>query len=378
MSEYNKKAFDRFFANKSNLEMLSELNKFKSININDKDTLLNTLKLTKSNVKNIYNNIKNSSYENSIIKINKNKLTLFSAKCNDNFETIHKGVLSTTTDLFINNKLHTSSFRGSLVQKYFDCNESNKYKRLIVFKNKYNLTLLNFTSDNYSGRKYFRYLMTKELFGDDYDLSKVSQNYAKYSGFYKDGTVGQEFINYFIEIYAYDRYNFFMNLVKKDYETNIPCTDTIQSLPYTYSIKYNCIENKYDEITENELWSNDYPPFDGIIYIDYTEGSSNSIAGSTCELSFDSSTHCRESAVETVIYIPEIYLAIIKNLYMNDGEHFTFNKDEVISTNSNQMIMFAKLESFINDNFINTSNQLLVGGAYNTYLSNKNKYISLK
>ena len=220
--------------------------------------------------------------------------------------------------------------------------------------------------------------MTKELFGDDYDLSKVSQNYAKYSGFYKDGTVGQEFITYFIEIYAYDRYNFFMNSVKKDYETNIPCTDTIQSLPYTYSIKYNCIENKYDEITENELWSNDYPPFDGIIYIDYTEGSSNSIAGSTCELSFDSSTHCRESAIETVIYIPEIYLAIIKNLYMNDGEHFTFNKNEVISTNSNQMIMFAKLESFINDNFINTSNQLLVGGAYNTYLSNKNKYISLK
>jgi hypothetical protein len=215
---------------------------------------------------------------------------------------------------------------------FFNCKNDDKYKKIIVMNNNYTMTFLNFSTLNYSGRSLYRYLLTKIILGDDYDLYIVSNNYSNYYGFYKDGTLGQEIIYYFLEIYCYDRFNFFYNLANEQYLL-------------------------INELFENIFWSNEYPSIDGVLYIDKSIDDMKEIYG-----------------IETIVFTPEIFLNEINNIYINDGVNFTFDIENVTINNKPININFNILKEWLTH--FNSSNQIMVGGKkYNKkYLLLQKKY----
>jgi hypothetical protein len=182
--------------------------------------------------------------------------------------------------------------------------------------------------------------------GDDYNQNMVVKNHAKYSGFYKDGTLGQEILYYFIEIYEYDRYNFFKNMANDEYYL-INNVDDIDK-----------VNIKIDEFFSNKYWQNEYPAINGVIYIDKSSDIVSSVG------------------IETVIFVNELYLQPTNNIYINDGINFKDNKEDVTDTNNDVVInmdaLKTKLEGF------NINPQIQVGGHYKKYMKYKNKYMKLK
>jgi len=339
MSAYNKTFYDNFYV--KNKSLFSTLDKFKNVDINNYDTCLNKLKLTINDIKKIHKNINNNNRRN-IINYEPNKLTLFSDKCYDNFETEYKGTISTVSNNITNSKNikdKNSDISLLLNLEYLTCRDPNKYKRVIVFKNKLNITLLDFSTSNFSGRKYYRYLFTKLILGDDYNL----QN--KTNGFYNDGTLGQEIIYYFLEIYCYDRYNFFKKLAINSYNDEIP-----QHVQETAPLFPALLAN-INELLVNKNWKNDYPPIDGVTYFDKSPNS--------------------KYGIEIVIYTSEISLELINSIYINDGTNFV-NKREDVTVFNPKTIDFIKLEKIITLSHKPSNIKIIEGGDY------KSKYLKYK
>ena len=219
--------------------------------------------------------------------------------------------------------------------------------------NKFNMTLLNFSTRDYSGRSFYRYTLTKLILGDDYDPDEVVKNIDTYTGFYKDGTLGQEILFYFIEIYCYDRYNFFFNMANEQYLL-------LGKVNKDTDIKDTDIKNKkINELLKNKLWISEYPPIDGIIYLDKSNDDGREVSG-----------------IETVIFIPDIFLKKIDDIYINDGKNFKSKIKDVSELNP-KLIDFNSLFCYLKN--LNSHKQKLIGGGYyDKYKKYKNKYLSLK
>jgi hypothetical protein len=334
MSLYNKDFFNLFYKNNKNL--LASLDKFKNINIHNEYEVLNKMKLTKKDIKYIHKRLYNTNSEN-ILNFEKNNLTLFSGKCYDNMET-YKGTISTVTNNLTNKLLEKkqSNISALFSNTYFNCNKENKYKRVIIYNNIYNTTLLNFTTNDYSGRKYFRYLLTILILGNDYKFN-INKNQ-----FHSDGTLAQEIIYYFLEVYCYDRYNFFKNLSVNDYNNNT----------------LNTLDN-LNELFSNKIWIDEYPPIDGIIYLDFNSKDIN-------------------YGIEIVIFINEFNLKEKNSIYINDGENFKEKKDEVTNFNPEININFKELDKKINNLYPPNILNIIEGGNYyhNKYNKYYNKYFN--
>lgn len=346
MSDYNKKFFIEFYKNSNNKLLLTKLNKFANLDISNFDKVLNNMKIKKEEIKELHKKLKKNN-ESSIINIKKESVKFYSAKCFDNLETEYKGSVSFVTDTFYNNDF-PDSFSAMLNSNYFNCKLPNKYKRIIMMTNIFNMTILNFSTSNYSGRSLYRYLFTKIILGDDYEPELIIQNIGEYTGFFKDGTLGQEIIYYFIEIYCYDRYNFFYNMANDE-----------------YILKKNQLSEekntKIKELLENELWQEEYPNIDAVMYIDKSMDESKIVIG-----------------IETVVFINEVYLKKVKDIYINDGTDFKLDKT-LVTNFTNPTINMNKLHCLLKEH--NSQNQIMVGGGesyYNKYLKYKNKYLNLK
>ncbi len=359
MSLYNKAKFHEFFNSPNNKILLRKLKKFASTNVDDLDSVLNTMKLTKNNIKTVHKTLSDNNPKN-IINIPKKFIKLFSSKCFDNFETEYKGTLSTSSNMIQNNKLHTAPTKTSMFSAYFNCRNDNKFKRVVVLENNYDMTLLHFSSDDYSGRVYYRYMFTQLLLGDDYDQLEVIQNHSKYTGFYRDGTIGQEIIYYFLEIYNYDRFNFFKEYITRDY---------VETKKHGSAVHGKEIgpptSDKLNEMLSSKLWRNEYPAFDAVIYIDHNWEGNTDFAG-----------------VEIVVFISEIYLEILESIYINDGTNFTPNKSDVNTVlDPNDIVVdIDKLEQYINNRYVTPDNIIMVGGNpyKQKYIKYKGKYMALR
>jgi hypothetical protein len=351
MSLYNKTFFFEFMKNDTNKLFLSKLKKFREIDITNVNKVLEVMKLNKDSVKKIHLLLQNDNND-AIINIEKKKIKFFTAKCFDKFETDYKGSVSFTTDTFIN-ETNENSFNALLNNEFFKCKSDNFYKRIIIMTNIYNMDFLNFSATNYSGRSFYRYIMTKMLLGDDYDPVMIVKNFDKHHGFYKDGTLGQEIIFYFIEIYCYDRYNFFNNLSNEQY---------LLVDPHNKNSKDEKEEknNKINELLINKMWRSEYPSIDGVIYVDKSNDNGKEIIG-----------------IETVVFIPDIYLTKIDDIYINDGINFKSDLKDVVSKNPDQLrINFNSLSCMLKT--LNSPTQIMIGGYHKKYLKYKNKYLSLK
>ena len=345
MSAYNKTKVEEFIRNPQNRELLSKLNKFKKIDLSNENLVINTMKLQKESVKRIHNFLLEKN-KNAIINIKKDDVKFFTAKCFDDFENSYKGTVSYTTNTFSNDPNKTT-FDVMLNKNYFNCRDSNKYKRVIIATNKYNMTLLNFSTSNYSGRSLYRYILTKFILGNDYNPQIVADNPTKYSGFYKDGTLGQLFIYYFLEVYCYDRFNFFKNMATEDYQLIRDIRDRDLAK-----------QTKINEFLSNELWLNQYPGIDGVLYMDKSTNDRTVLTG-----------------VETVVFVQEIYLTTVDNIYINDGADFKSIKDDVTILTPPTIDMDI-LKCTLNK--LTSNNPIMVGGYHEKYLKYKKKYLALK
>lgn len=229
----------------------------------------------------------------------------------------------TTEDLLnsINNYKQRYITNISAVSNYLG-NNLQKYCRIIKFKNKLKLRILNCDPDNYSGRLIFRQLITKILLGDDYDFSFTE-------GCYKDGSLGQEVIYYLFEIYNYDRYWLLHKLYYKILKKHIINNPNIS------------FENFYNDKSINII----YPSIDGIYYYDSSETnieSKNIIINGT----------------ELLVFIPELCFSIEKCICYNLDSPYHFN------------VSLSSKEEFIEylNEFINKYNQLNININYSINL----------
>jgi hypothetical protein len=160
--------------------------------------------------------------------------------------------------------------------------------------------------------------------------------------------LGQEIINYFIEIYEYDRYNFFDKIAKTYYQK-------IRNHAYDVMLYDDKIITKISELFSNKYWKKEYPPLNGVLYMDVSDNGSNQIYG-----------------VETLIFVNELILNNIKSIYINDGYHFVDNKSNVTNTDNNVFIHINLLATYL-DRHIDASKYVSIGGM-NKSINKFNKY----
>jgi hypothetical protein len=261
MSEYNKKFCVDLIINNKN-ELL-KLKKFSSLNLlSSIDEFINCMKLSKDNIIKIENEIGENNImniqTNGIKLYNTNKIKKFYSKSELNtyklpeniFKTSdpesYKGSMSFSSCFFKNENKIKDNF-VSVNDVYFGTNFI-QFPRITSYTNDYKLRLFNFTTFDYTGRIYYRNLVTKLILGDDYKFNLKN-------GFYNDSTLGQEVIYYLFEIYNYDMYNYINNIIENNKKDNHIVT--------------------YDDIMNNPIWSKELHICNGIIYYDSTNDSHN-------------------------------------------------------------------------------------------------------
>lgn len=291
MSIYNRNYCVKFI--EKNYDKLKTLKKFMECNNNN--DINEKMKLTKNDVKTILN-----EFDNNIIYYEPNKLVTFSAGMSkkkidnksiplakDDYEQVLNYLTNKTLDidhkkyelyeLFWNNSEHKRSGTMSMsscsnisdksrqqivpkgtsivydkyvtntsaIPEYFG-NNLQYNSKIVKFKNKLKVSILNCNADNYIGRYVFRKKITEIILGDDYNFD-IQNNET-----YMDGSLGQEVIYYFLEIYNYDRFNELNHIYHEFLNKNLSVNTNIS------------FENFYNDKLINKI----YPSIDGVYYYD--------------------------------------------------------------------------------------------------------------
>jgi hypothetical protein len=366
MSFYNKTKWDFFINN--NYNDIIKLNKFK--NCNNTHAILEAAKLTSNDINKLINLFSNkliyydinklNSYHvvkinsitepqfNNIIKkenLDNTKYNFFEKFWNDN-NNKRTGTISMVScdnisprsrsdyNNSTNDKLNVVDNVGNIAinTKYFG-NKINNFGRIVHFRNKHSLRILNCYPTDKLGRYFFRLNITKIILGDDYSF-----NFIK--GCYKGGCLGQESIYYLLEIYNYDRYYNLFNMYSK-INTNI---DNLHiNLPSKYSF-----ENFYNNPAVNTY----YPSLDGLYYHDDSN---------IPDINININVH----GTELLIFIPELLLNIISSKFIDD----IINDKSIIYNNNNDDLFNAYVLNNLNNNAnLNINMDTLV--KINNYINN--------
>lgn len=284
MSKYNYAKAVEFISH--NKEFLVRLDKFKGLSKSSRDSeFLNRMKITiedmikfmrknkdkkldfkmkelvlvnastsfrEDNINVIENGIKNNfprdkffDFESSTNKISNREGTMSFSLCNE-ITFLKK------PECFESEKCHISKFYLSNVSinpRYYSLDKPYSFGRITYFFNDLPLTILNFYTADRRGRIQFRREVTQLILGDDY-LTKITNfnGQENHIGFFKDKTIGQEIYYYFLEIYNYDRYNYFINSYIKN------------------NLSEEVVKLSFGEFVST--LDDDYPDFDGVVYFD--------------------------------------------------------------------------------------------------------------
>lgn len=205
-------------------------------------------------------------------------------------EESFKGTMSFTTCHDVSSERNFGSNYNISVSNVFLGMSDKDIGRLQIYHNKYKLHLLNIGVNNLYHRRVFSYIMTKIILGNDYGFNYQSDNIVNekmkcekcppdcIGGLWSmNGALHEKIINYFMEIYNYDRYN----AIKKDY-------DAMRVTEVSFKEYYEANDKKIE-------------PLDGILINDAT---------------IDPLTQMYISGTEARIYIIDLMMELEAILYM--------------------------------------------------------------
>lgn len=310
----------------------NKLTTFSSVKIQDRTKPNKVMDIGK--FENIYNNINNLNYNFDDFKYEvyelfwkKEKDVRMGAMSMSSCRDISPKSRSNKIDNFIFQDVMKSTNVNSIknyekyvtntsaLPSYFGTNILH-YGRIIKFKNRCKLKILNCNPDNYSGRFIFRRYITQLLLGDDYKF-----NFTK--GVYSDGSLGQEIIYYIFEIYNYDRYHMLFKIYYDFFGRKINVNPNIEFVEF-----YN-----------DEMINKIYPGLDGLYYYDQNTY--------TMADSMELNVH----GTEILIFTPELIFNISKVIYLDIVNNKLTFKDVLTEQEmQNNLLNFIKTYSQKNQN----------------------------